>query len=147
MVNNNRHYIKEDVRFNYTMPINTTTRITIYQSTYDQFPNVFRAFPNLENVDFGTSDIRFIDDSLIPTGVTIKRFACGFCKLKSVPGAINLFRLLEKCDLRGNGITTVERNSFDNLQSLQTILLSDNPIIYISRFAFRNLGNLRSLDF
>ena len=66
--------------------------------------------------------------------------------LQAVPGAINLFYHLQGVSLNGNGITTVERFSFDNLQNLRFLVLSSNPIIYISKFAFRNLLAVNELD-
>ena len=130
---------------NCTLPINSTTHIKFESLASNRFINFLGIFPNVERLEYFRSGLSFIDESLIPTGVKVKHFGCEYCKLKTVPGAINLFSLLETCDLRGNGITTVERYSFDNLQHLQTISLDQNPIIYISRFAFRNLVALKSL--
>ena len=131
---------------NCTSPMNSTTSIQFSQSTFQQYPDILKTFPYLDFLGFLDSDIRFINDSLIPAGSRVKQFQCENCKLKSVPGAINLFLLLEKCYLYGNDITTVERNSFDNLRNLSYIVLENNPIIYISRFAFRNLVSLDYLS-
>ena len=130
---------------NCTSPLNSTKVVSTHFSKYDQFPNVFESFPYVESIKFKQSDIRFIDDSLFPNGTAVKWFECDTCKLQTVPGAINLLSRLEHCYLERNLITTVERNSFDNLRYLKEINLRYNPIVYISRFAFRNLVALRRL--
>ena len=137
--------ITGDNILNCTLPMNLTSIGFEYLAS-NRFINFLGIFPNVISLGYSWSGLSFIDESLIPTGVKVKYFQCYDCKLKSVPGAINLFRLLEHCYLRRNGITTVERYSFDNLQHLQRIHLDGNPIIYISRFAFRNLVALKSLS-
>ena len=112
---------------------------------FDSFPNVFETFPSVEYLLIAEGAVvRYVDDSLVPVHSALKNFIC-FCKLVSIPGAINLFSHLEQCDLRNNRIETVERHSFDGLRHLWFINLSNNPIIYISKFAFRNLDKLSSL--
>ena len=130
---------------NCTSPLNSTKHIYIFRAMYDQFPNIFDSFPNIETIDFEQIDIRFIDDSLFPNAPAVKHFKCETCKLQTVPGAINLLTLMEDCILADNLITTVERHSFDNLRYLGAIYLYSNPIVYISKFAFRNLVALRVL--
>ena len=110
----NIHDISGKNIVNCTLPMNSTKDIKINYSTYEQLPIVFRSFPNLESLAYFNSSTRFIDDSLIPAGARVKVFKCMYCKFLSVPGAINLFHFLEYCLLQENGITTVERFSFDN---------------------------------
>ena len=142
----NRGLISGENVINCTSPLNATTRLYIHRSGFDQFPNIFEYFPNLELIYFNVSGIRFINDSLIPTGSRMTEFLCKTCRLRSVPAAINKFLLLFYCSLEDNLITRVERNSFDNLRDLRFISLSGNPIVFISRFAFRNLLALEALD-
>ena len=137
--------ITGDNVLNCALPMNSTKYIQFEILASNRFINVLGIFPNVEQLQYVRSGLSFIDESLIPTGNRIEYFSCEYCKLTSIPGAINLFRQIMFLNLIGNNITTVERYSLDNLQYLLQIALSRNPIIYISRFAFRNLVNLNTL--
>ena len=132
-----------DNMINCTM--NSTTSLTIRKYSYYRFPDVLQSFPNIEDISVG-GEVQYIDDSLIPARSRVKKLSMLFNKLQTIPGAINLFSLLEYVALSYNDIKTVERHSFDNLQHLEFIELVHNPIIYISRFAFRNLVALKTLN-
>ena len=138
--------ITGDNILNCALPMTSTKYIELQNLASNRFIDFLGIFPDVERLEYFDAGLSFIDESLIPTGVKVKDFTCDNCKLKSIPGAINLFSLLESCDLQANGITTIERYSFDNLQHLHEIELDFNPIIYISRFAFRNLANLQTLS-
>ena len=126
-------------------PLTSTTIIQLRWSDYKQFPNVFEYFPNLESLEFYGSNLRFINESRVIAGSKMKSLVCQSCKLQSIPGAVSMFSLLEYCGLSDNLIITVERYSFGDLPFLSEIHLEGNPIIYISRLAFRNIYALRTL--
>ena len=65
--------------------------------------------------------------------------------LTTVPGAVNKFPYLQQCQLVGNKIRSIERHSIENLRYLTTLFLNDNPIVFISRDAFRNVPSLTHL--
>ena len=132
-----------DIVINCTM--NSTTELNISGYNHHQFPDVFKSFPNIENITVSGPGILYIDDALIPAGTRVKLFRLFLTKLQTIPAAINLFSLLEQVVLASNDIKTVERHSFDNLHHINMIILRGNPIIYISRFAFRNLAALQYL--
>ena len=137
--------ITGDNVLNCALPMNSTKYIQFEKLASNRFINVLGIFPNVEQLQYVRSGLSFIDESLIPTGNRIEYFSCQYCNLKLIPGAINLFRQIMFLNLIGNNITTVERYSLDNLQYLLQIALARNPIVYISRFAFRNLVNLNTL--
>ena len=136
--------LSNDNTINCTM--NSTTELNIFGYSYNKFPDVFKSFPNIENIFVNRHEIQYIDDSLIQAGSRVKTLKLIFQKLQTIPGAIKLFSLLELFNLEYNEIETVERRSFDNLHHLKVISLRGNPLIYVSRFAFHHLVALRTLD-
>ena len=132
-----------DIMIDCTM--NTTTTL-IWTTSYYKFPDVFKSFPNLEYISVEGHGLQYIDGSLIPAGSRVKTLRLISQKLQTIPGAINFFSLLEYFELKYNEIKTVERRSFDNLHHLKTISLRENPLIYISRFAFHHLVALHTLN-
>ena len=135
--------LSEDIMINCTM--NSTTELNISGYNHHRFPDVFKSFPNIENITVSGHELQYIDDSLIPAGTRVKLFRLYNTKLQTIPAAINLLSLLEQVVLAYNDINTVESHSFDNLHHLNVIILRGNPIIYISRSAFRNLFALQYL--
>ena len=120
-----------------TTPTNTTT-VFFYDSNFYQFPNLLESFPYVELLYLRPSRIRFVDGSLIPATNRLRTFVCHSCNLFAIPGAITMLPFLNGLGLQDNRIKTVERLSFHGLRNLRNVDLRDNPIIYISRFAFQN---------
>ena len=131
---------------NCTSPMNSTTSIYIDNLSSNQFPNILENFPNLEILEYESSNISVINASLIPSNVKVKVLKCKSCKFKRVPDAINQFRLLEDFRFENNDINFIGYYNFNNLQNLWVIDLSGNPITYISRNAFMNLARLQYLN-
>ena len=119
----------------------TIQRLELGWYNYEQFPNVFKYFPNLTSLDFFHLNMGYIDDSLIPVNSNLTKFTANFCGLTWIPGAITAFPHLESCDLSLNRIRTVERNSLCGLSHLHYISLAENPIIFISKYAFEDVPN------
>ena len=126
-------------------PKASVIELRLKNTNFSQFPDVFKSFPNLQKLDLISTELSLIDDSMIPAKANITRLSLDNNKLTWVPGAVNGFPSLEILSLRGNLIRSIERHSLENLQYLETVDLTFNPIYFISKNAFWNLPALRSI--
>ena len=134
-------------------PSQYTVRSVMFSGDNNEyFPDLFYSFPRLSDIYINSSNISFIDDSLIAGSQYLTRLTISHSQLSTIPSAINKFTALVFLDLHSNVIRQVERytlgfiTSSVKLQHLIRIDLSDNPIVFISNDAFYNLNALLSLD-
>lgn len=73
------------------------------------------------------------------------------CQLDRIPGAIAddrgyYLEQIQYLDFSDNMIQSIDRNDLHDLRSLAHVSFNDNPLAYVSRLAFQNLPQLRSID-
>ena len=113
-----------------------------YNYKMTTFPDVLRTYPNIQMMRITGSGISFVDDGLVPNNTKVSIFHLSYSNLTTIPGAVNKFPFLHDCHLYGNKIRSIERHSIEDLpflHFLHYLNLESNPIIFISKDAFRNV--------
>ncbi|XP_069104428.1 carboxypeptidase N subunit 2-like [Argopecten irradians] len=82
----------------------------------------------------------------------IEKLSLRGCQLDRIPGAMaddsgTYLQGLKVLDLSNNKIQSIDRNDLHDLQSLQSVSFSQNPLAYVSTLAFKNLERLAFIDF
>ncbi|XP_053378661.1 leucine-rich repeat-containing protein 40-like [Mercenaria mercenaria] len=131
-----------------TKKLNKVKVLFMRDSKLTTFPDVFHIFPSLNIINLGGNSLRIIESAIIPTNnfSSYINIYLQSNKFTSIPNALNKLKGLTALDLSYNDISSVEDHDLNGLVHLERLILSNNPIKYISTHAFRNNNALTTLD-
>ena len=108
------------------------------------FPEVIQQLISLKSLVLDGNDLEFVSDEAIKLlkNANVTTLSLRNCNLKRVPGAISDLTVLLKLNLDENNIRSLESTDLHNLNHLETLSLSQNPLKYISDNALCGLNQL-----
>ena len=105
--------------------VTTLKTLTLSNNSLTAVPNVFKLFPNLENL--------YLDHNNISS-------------LSSVPQTALRYPSLRDLDIASNKVESIEDNDLSQLPNLYGFSVDDNPLTNISTTAFRTIPYLHNLN-
>jgi leucine-rich repeat protein SHOC2 len=112
-----------------------------------KFPPVLKYLRALDNLSLDRNILDFLSDASISGNVTVSNLSLIDCGLDRIPGALADLNYLISLDLSENAIRTIEQNDLRNLPNLQHLKIRNSSLEYISKTAFENFHNMKSLNF
>ncbi|XP_060607814.1 leucine-rich repeat-containing G-protein coupled receptor 4-like, partial [Ruditapes philippinarum] len=128
-----------------TRRLSKLTSLNLDNNKLTHFPDVFHIFPTVTSLYLYVNNLEIIESEIIPSNTILTHIDLDSNRFKRIPNALNKMKRLGNLDLRRNDIVSVEDHDLSGLLSLQTLILLNNPIIYVSTNAFRNNKALSSL--
>lgn len=127
-------------------PLKTVTSLSLRDSKLDVFPDLFRVFPTLVNLNLRRNSFEFIELEKVSANNVLTKLDLHSSKLRRVPAVVRKMKHLTDLDLGNNDITSVEDGDLTGLTELQTLRLADNKLRYISNNAFASNGKISTVD-
>ncbi|KAL4220310.1 Leucine-rich repeat serine/threonine-protein kinase 2 [Mactra antiquata] len=124
----------------------TLETLSLENNSLTTFPSVLLTLHNIHNLSLARNNLQFVSDeavAVVNSNLTILNLQA--CNLDRIPGALSRLRHLEYLDFSYNNITSIEKNDLQLMHNLRTLIVSYNPLQYISNSTFYDLTSLRRL--
>ena len=116
----------------------TVTSLTLQYDKLSIFPITAAVFPKLQYLDLAHNLLHFIPSTALISMSFLSSLYISYNRFTSIPSAINRATNLQTLYVDNNQIDTVEDFDLLRLHNLTKIDLSDNPLDYISPYAFKH---------
>lgn len=121
--------------------------LSLRNNSLHNFPSVFSSFNALEILDVSENFIRTIDSSVIPEKHPLEYLDLSSNQFYRIPLAVTYLKELYFLDLSYNQITSIEDFDFVDMTNLRTLLITNNPLEYVSTDAFQSQAAFDLLNF
>ena len=129
-----------------THRMTTVTSLTLQYNQLTVFPKLATVFPNLHILDLSNNLLNFIDSTSFISLSSLNNLYIASNHFTSIPSVINRARNLHTLYINNNQIDTVEDFDFQLLHKLTNIWIYNNPLVYLSPFAFTHSPLLTTVD-
>ena len=116
----------------------TVTSLTLQYDKLSIFPKIATLFPKLQYLDLRNNLLHFIPSTALLNMSSLSSLYISHNRFTSIPSAINRATNLQTLYVENNQIDTVEDFDLQRLHSLTKIVLSGNPLDYLSPYAFKH---------
>ncbi|OWF49113.1 chondroadherin-like [Mizuhopecten yessoensis] len=121
--------------------------ITLKDDNITTFPQILGKFDNLTKLEMGQNALKFVSDQSANAIKRVTSLSLRNSSISRIPGALQDMKTLKDIDLSFNGIHSIQRQDLENLTSLETLNLNDNPLQYVSDHAFQKSIKLTRVEF
>ena len=119
-----------------THSMTTVTSLTLRDDKLTIFPKLTTILPNLQFLDLSYNLLHFIESTSLAGLHSLATLSIYYNQFLSVPSAINSATNLKTLHVAYNNIQTVEDFDFLRLHNLTQVILTGNPLVYVSPYAF-----------
>jgi Leucine-rich repeat (LRR) protein len=106
--------------------------VSLQADNITEFPQILGAFEKLQTVILDRNRLKFVSDESAAAVNRAKTLSLRDSGLTRIPEAIQRIHGLDTLDLSVNGIHSVETKDLSQLVTLKSLLLNNNPILYMS---------------
>ncbi|XP_069104853.1 leucine-rich repeat-containing protein 40-like [Argopecten irradians] len=121
-------------------------KISLDDDNITTFPSILGKFQNLTQISMNQNSLKFVSEESAKNIYKTTHLSLRNSGITRIPGTLQYISSLVSIDLSNNGIHTIERKDLQELRNLQELKLNDNPIIYLSDYAFTKSENVNLVE-